>query len=337
MYCPYGQASARLALSAGTAAPITLGRFESTSTVAGRGPDGGSSPGDDAAAADSGRDALLYAGGPVWALDWCPAAVPLAGAAGGAASQAEYLAIGCHPVHATENVIGTTVSGPAVLQVWEVCSPAPDGSQPQQPQPLPPLPRMALGIAHEGGLVWQARWCPDVALAGGNGGSSTSGGGGTLPRQGSWRARAKPPPGAAVRQGGALGWCPARCPHAAEPRCPRPLSSQAGPAGRGPGRRLSVRLDGATAARSACYGVAAAAAAAALCDRLGRAAGRQLPVGDRLAAGRPSRPAAGRVLGWPGCSGQAVPGAGHPRQRHARPAALSSRDGAAALRAILPG
>lgn len=135
------------------------------------------------------RDLFLNAGGPVWALDWCPAgagpaveasaaaaadgsAAPAAEAAGSQAGVShDYIAVGCHPLQATHNTIGTAVQGPACIQIWQISHP----EQQQRPQRLAPpqaqaqqpscqLPRMALGLAHDGGLTWHCQWCPSAAL-----------------------------------------------------------------------------------------------------------------------------------------------------------------------------
>ena len=128
--------------------------------------DSGEGPWDVATA----RGLLLNAGGPVWALDWCPASVQLpppqpsgtgragSSSGGGGGGVAEFLAVGCHPSHSAHHPLGAAVRGPGVLQVWEVRTPE------QAAAGLGP-PRMALAIAHDGGLAWQCRWAPAPALA----------------------------------------------------------------------------------------------------------------------------------------------------------------------------
>ena len=146
------------------------------------------------------QDVVLNAGGPVWGLDWCPAGTSSGGgseaaAGSGAAAPAaaaaaadNYLAVACHPPDAAYHVIGTAVHGPACIQVWQVSCPArpqqPGEQQQQQQQAGLARPRMALALAHDGGLTWHCQWCPSAALADSPTDSSGSSGGGSLPRLG---------------------------------------------------------------------------------------------------------------------------------------------------------
>ena len=170
-HCPYSPQSAVLSIPGHASQQTVLPLFGGV-TVGGS----GEGPWDEAAA----RDLLLHAGGPVWAMDWCPASVQLpappraGGGRGGAAPPvAEYLAVGCHPCHSAHHPLGAAVKGPGVLQVWEVRAPG------QAAAGLGP-PRMALAIAHDGGLAWQCRWCPAPALA--DSATERRPGGGALPR-----------------------------------------------------------------------------------------------------------------------------------------------------------
>ena len=164
-------------------------------------------------------DVVLNAGGPVWGLDWSPSGTGSSStgsasseAAAAAAADEDYLAVACHPADAPHHVIGTAVQGPACIQIWALSNPTRQqqpGEQQQQQQPqdsLPP-PRMALALAHDGGLTWHCQWCPDAALAD-NPASSSSSGGDTLPRlgllaaalgDGSLRVWAVPHPAAAAQ------------------------------------------------------------------------------------------------------------------------------------------
>lgn len=180
-------------------------------------------------------DVILNVGGPVWALDWCPAgtrpAPPGSSAptseAGPSNRQAptggpgpSCLAVGCHPVEAQRNTIGKAVEGPACIQLWEVGHPdqlpAQQGTaagqqqqqqqeqrgqatQPRQQQQQQQeqqrgkglqLPRMALALAHDGGVTWDCKWCPDPGLADD---PSVVPGPGTLPRQASAPLPPAPP------------------------------------------------------------------------------------------------------------------------------------------------
>jgi hypothetical protein len=131
---------------------------------------------------DEAYDRLLFVGGPVWGLDWCPGAVQLPGKTAMLASRsqpdsapvfADYMAVGCHPKGHKHNRIGNAVQGPGVLQIWEVLR-AWIGTAEDL------LPRMVLGIVHDAGLVWHCRWCPVPGLADGPSSSSA----GELPRLG---------------------------------------------------------------------------------------------------------------------------------------------------------
>jgi hypothetical protein len=163
------------------------------STTSERAPAAAAAP---AAASDDATDVLLHAGGPVWALDWCPAEVRVdegagAGAAAGPSSSSrppaaaaaaaepkctQYLAVGCHPQDSPLHIIGRPLRGPNAVQIWEVHGLAGCSSADSVP-----LPRMALALAHDGGVTWHCRWCPDPALADAPGAAVPSG---TLPRLG---------------------------------------------------------------------------------------------------------------------------------------------------------
>jgi hypothetical protein len=61
-------------------------------------------------------DSVLFAGGPVWALDWCPA--PTASdAAAGPLQTLETLAVAAHPKDARRNPINVAQQGPGAVQV----------------------------------------------------------------------------------------------------------------------------------------------------------------------------------------------------------------------------
>ena len=168
-------------------------------------------------------DVVLNAGGPVWGLDWCPSGTGSSStsgasseAAAAAAAEEDYLAVACHPADAPHHVIGTAVQGPACIQIWALSNPSrqqqsgeqqQQQQQQQQPQDSLPTPRMALALAHDGGLTWHCQWCPDAALAD-KPATSSIGGGDTLPRlgllaaalgDGSLRVWAVPHPAAAAQ------------------------------------------------------------------------------------------------------------------------------------------
>lgn len=57
-------------------------------------------------------DMLLYAGGPVWAMEWCPTPD------GAPASQ--YVAVGCHRGMDDRHCVNRTHSGKGIVQLWEI-------------------------------------------------------------------------------------------------------------------------------------------------------------------------------------------------------------------------
>lgn len=116
------------------------------------------------------RDVIFNVGGPVWAMDWCPAEAAGADALQ-AAGSGDFVAISCHPLDSHQNVIGTAVQGGNCVQIWHISHPQNSSQQQRQQQrrqqecgSVPP-PRLALALAHDGGLAWDCRWCPDPGLA----------------------------------------------------------------------------------------------------------------------------------------------------------------------------
>jgi hypothetical protein len=92
--------------------------------------------------------------------------------------------VGAHPAARARNAIGQPVAGPALLQLWAVPRPGAPVAQ----APRGGLPAAALGVAlADGGLVWDAKWCPSGAAA-------LPGGGGCLPRRAPTPARASAGP-----------------------------------------------------------------------------------------------------------------------------------------------
>jgi hypothetical protein len=61
-------------------------------------------------------DSVLFAGGPVWALDWCPDPTT-EDATAGPLQSIETLAVATHPRGARRNSINVAQQGPGVLQV----------------------------------------------------------------------------------------------------------------------------------------------------------------------------------------------------------------------------
>ena len=82
----------------------------------------------------------------------------------------QYLAIGPHPDGRTKSVIGQTVHGAAMVQIWS----APYDTEATLASAV--LPTMQLGICHQGGLTWDCKWCPTDTS------TSTGSSNGKLPR-----------------------------------------------------------------------------------------------------------------------------------------------------------
>uniref|UniRef100_A0A1A7WT83 General transcription factor IIIC, polypeptide 2, beta n=1 Tax=Iconisemion striatum TaxID=60296 RepID=A0A1A7WT83_9TELE len=96
--------------------------------------------------AHSGRwDMLLFAGGPVWALEWCPTPD------GAPASQ--YLALACHRGMDDVHQVNQIYTEPGLVQLWD-CGSLKYNSRPDS------QPALAYGLAQDKGFIWQLKWCP---------------------------------------------------------------------------------------------------------------------------------------------------------------------------------
>ncbi|KAI9108441.1 hypothetical protein K1719_020632 [Acacia pycnantha] len=60
------------------------------------------------------RDSLLYVGGPVWALDWCPQ-IHLKP---DSSVKCEFLAVVAHPPGASYHKMGNPLTGRGLVQIW---------------------------------------------------------------------------------------------------------------------------------------------------------------------------------------------------------------------------
>ncbi|XP_010242589.1 PREDICTED: uncharacterized protein LOC104586906 isoform X2 [Nelumbo nucifera] len=63
---------------------------------------------------ESSKDFILYVGGPVWALDWCPRLHR----SSDCHINCEYLAVAAHPPEASYHKIGVPLTGRGVIQIW---------------------------------------------------------------------------------------------------------------------------------------------------------------------------------------------------------------------------
>jgi WD40 repeat protein len=89
------------------------------------------------------KDLLMNVGGPVWALDWCPRS--------SVDEVAQYIAVSAY--NSDEyHVFSKPYSGKHIIQIWSLGKLTNSGA--------PSKPYLALGIAHEGGFVWDLQWCP---------------------------------------------------------------------------------------------------------------------------------------------------------------------------------
>ncbi|KAI3364542.1 hypothetical protein L3Q82_011325 [Scortum barcoo] len=90
-------------------------------------------------------DMLLHAGGPVWAMEWCPTP--------DGAPACQYVALACHRGMDEQHYMNETYTGPGLIQLWDVgkleynCRP---DSQ----------PALAYGLVQDKGFIWNLKWCP---------------------------------------------------------------------------------------------------------------------------------------------------------------------------------
>lgn len=98
-------------------------------------------------------DLVINVGGSVWALDWCPQRQEFRFDIGG---RSEFLAVGAHPSDLPVHTLGEPVLGRGLIQIWafnmESVSSTTKGNF--------DLPQMVLGLAHNGGVTWDAKWQP---------------------------------------------------------------------------------------------------------------------------------------------------------------------------------
>uniref|UniRef100_A0A8D0A1X9 General transcription factor IIIC, polypeptide 2, beta n=1 Tax=Sander lucioperca TaxID=283035 RepID=A0A8D0A1X9_SANLU len=88
-------------------------------------------------------DMLLYAGGPVWAMEWCPTPD------GAPASQ--YIALACHRGMDDQHYVNKMYSGSGVIQLWDLGTLEYNSRYSRT---------LAYGLAQDKGFIWQLKWCP---------------------------------------------------------------------------------------------------------------------------------------------------------------------------------
>uniref|UniRef100_A0A3Q0QZA7 General transcription factor IIIC, polypeptide 2, beta n=1 Tax=Amphilophus citrinellus TaxID=61819 RepID=A0A3Q0QZA7_AMPCI len=86
-------------------------------------------------------DMMLYAGGPVWALEWCPTP--------DGALATQYMALSCHQQMDDFHYVDKTYTGTGLVQLWDV------GKLEYKSKPV-----MVYGLAQDKGFIWHLKWCP---------------------------------------------------------------------------------------------------------------------------------------------------------------------------------
>ncbi|KAM9339283.1 general transcription factor 3C polypeptide 2 [Symphorus nematophorus] len=90
-------------------------------------------------------DMVLYAGGPVWAMEWCPTP--------DGAPATQYIALACHRGMDNRHYVNKTYTGRGLVQLWDV------GKLEYNSRP-DSQPALAYGLAQDKGFVWSLKWCP---------------------------------------------------------------------------------------------------------------------------------------------------------------------------------
>ncbi|KAK2855921.1 hypothetical protein Q5P01_004656 [Channa striata] len=90
-------------------------------------------------------DMFLYAGGPVWAMEWCPTP--------DGAPATQYVALACHQGMDDIHHVNKIYTGPGLVQLWDV------GKLEYNKRP-DTQPGLVYGLAQDQGFIWQLKWCP---------------------------------------------------------------------------------------------------------------------------------------------------------------------------------
>ncbi|XP_048371687.1 general transcription factor 3C polypeptide 2 isoform X1 [Sphaerodactylus townsendi] len=93
-------------------------------------------------------DMTFFVGGPIWAMEWCPAPE------GSMASQ--FVAISCNQGMDERHSLAGVHTGSALLQLWELGPIQPDMGSATKP-------RLAYAIATRHGCIWDMKFCPSGA------------------------------------------------------------------------------------------------------------------------------------------------------------------------------
>ncbi|XP_072218267.1 general transcription factor 3C polypeptide 2 [Leuresthes tenuis] len=90
-------------------------------------------------------DMFLFAGGPLWTMEWCPTPD------GAPASQ--YVALACHRGMDDLHYVHQTCTEPGLVQLWD-CGSLDYDSRPDA------KPALVYGLAQDKGFIWHLKWCP---------------------------------------------------------------------------------------------------------------------------------------------------------------------------------
>ncbi|CAC5384922.1 GTF3C2 [Mytilus coruscus] len=89
---------------------------------------------------------LIFTGGPVWGLAWCPYPHNVR-------QQYQYLAVSCHPDMDTVHQVTETNEGPGLIQIWNT-------GKLNHAVECMTTPKLEFCIAHDYGVVRKMAWCP---------------------------------------------------------------------------------------------------------------------------------------------------------------------------------
>ncbi|KAM7395967.1 hypothetical protein PAMA_007308 [Pampus argenteus] len=90
-------------------------------------------------------DMFLFAGGPVWAMEWCPTP--------DGAPATQYVALACHRGMDDQHYVHKTYTGAGLIQLWDL------GKLEYNSRP-DSQPVLAYGLAQDKGFIWHLKWCP---------------------------------------------------------------------------------------------------------------------------------------------------------------------------------
>ncbi|XP_041831045.1 general transcription factor 3C polypeptide 2 isoform X2 [Melanotaenia boesemani] len=90
-------------------------------------------------------DMFLFAGGPLWTLEWCPTP--------DGAPATQYIALACHRQMDDLHHVNQTCTGPGLVQLWD-CGKLEYNNRPDA------QPALVYGLAQDKGVIWHLKWCP---------------------------------------------------------------------------------------------------------------------------------------------------------------------------------